>query len=98
MRDGKNLVAACENFGLEAVSGWPKNLLADPNVCIEIGSTSANYLGRPATGEEIARNMPKLIEMWPAHETYLKRSGARHVIVFEPVDVKTHSSRRPALS
>src|SRR6188472_4678010 len=29
VRDGKNLVAACENFGLKAASSWPKNLLAD---------------------------------------------------------------------
>jgi deazaflavin-dependent oxidoreductase (nitroreductase family) len=85
VRDGKNLVAACENFGLEALSSWPKNLLADPKARIQIGSTSANYLGRPATEEEVARNMPRLIEMWPAHDTYLKRSGTRHVIVFEPL-------------
>jgi len=85
VRDGKNLVAACENFGLEALSSWPKNVLADPKARIQIGSTSANYLGRPATEEEVARNMPRLIEMWPAHDTYLKRSGTRHVIVFEPL-------------
>jgi hypothetical protein len=30
--------------------------------------------------------MPGLIEMWPAHDTYLERSGARHVVVFEPLD------------
>ena len=37
VRDGKNLVAACENFGLEAASSWPKNLLANPTARIEIG-------------------------------------------------------------
>jgi deazaflavin-dependent oxidoreductase (nitroreductase family) len=87
VRDGKNLVAACENFGLETASSWPMNLRADPKARIEIGGTTANYLSRPATAEEVNRNMPRLIEMWPAHDTYLQRSGARHVIVFEPVDV-----------
>jgi deazaflavin-dependent oxidoreductase (nitroreductase family) len=89
VRDGKNLVAVCENFGLEAASGWPKNLLADPKARIEIEGTPANYLSRPATDEEVARNMPRLIEMWPAHDTYLKRSGTRQVFIFEPVDART---------
>ena len=72
-------------LGLEAASSWPRNLLADPKARIEIEGTSATYLSRPATEEEVARNMPRLTEMWPAHDTYLKRSGVRQVFVFEPV-------------
>lgn len=89
VRDGENLVAACENFGLDTASSWPKNLAADPKACIEINGTTAVYLSRPATAEEIALNMPRLTEMWPAHDTYLKRNGIRHVLVFEPVDAET---------
>jgi deazaflavin-dependent oxidoreductase (nitroreductase family) len=75
VRDGKNLVAVCENFGLDVASSWPYNLLADPTARIEIAGTAANYLSRPATEEEAVRNMPRLIDMWPAHDTYVKRSG-----------------------
>jgi deazaflavin-dependent oxidoreductase (nitroreductase family) len=89
VRDGKHLVAACENFGLKVASSWPKNLLADPQVRIEIRSAAANYRARLATDDEVARNMPRLIEMWPAHETYLRRSGTRYVFVFELVDAGT---------
>src|SRR6201997_4173626 len=89
VRDGKNLVAACENFGLKAASSWPKNLLADPKARIEMGGTAANYLSRPATEDEVARNMPRLIEMWPAHDSHMEHNGVRHVIVFEPIDAKT---------
>jgi deazaflavin-dependent oxidoreductase (nitroreductase family) len=89
VRDGRNLVAVCENFGLEAASSWPKNLLADPKARVEIDGATSNYLSRRATEEEAVRNMPRLIEMWPAHDTYQKRSGARHVFVFEPVDAQT---------
>lgn len=84
--DGNNLVAVCENFGLDTASSWPKNLLANPNARIEINGVTANYLSREATEQETARNMPRLNQMWPAHDTYLQRSGTRHVIVFEPVD------------
>ena len=84
VRDDENLVAVCEDFGLEAASSsWPKNLLADPTARIEIDGTTARYLSRLATEEEVARNMPRLIEMWPAHDTYLKRSGTRQVFIFE---------------
>jgi deazaflavin-dependent oxidoreductase (nitroreductase family) len=85
VRDGQNLVAACENFGLDAESSWPKNLAANPTARIEVGATAATYLGRPATDDEAARNMPRLLEMWPAHDTYFERSGSRQVIVFEPL-------------
>lgn len=85
VRDGENLVAVCEDFGLDTASSWPKNLLAEPTARVEIDGTTASYVSRPATAEESARNMPKLVEMWPAHDTYVNRSGTRQVFVFEPV-------------
>jgi deazaflavin-dependent oxidoreductase (nitroreductase family) len=88
VRDGKNLVAVCENFGLDKASSWPINLRADPKARIEIDGKTADYLSRPASDEEVARNMPRLIEMWPAHDTYVERSGTRKVFVFEPVDAQ----------
>ena len=89
VRDGKNLVAVCENFGLKVASSWPKNLLADPKARIEIDGTPADYLSRPATQVEVDRNIPRLTELWPAHDTYVQRSGTRQVFVFEPVDSRT---------
>jgi len=84
--DGDNVVAACENLGLETPSSWPGNLFADPTAEIEIAGTAKSYLARLATRDEIERNMPELVTMWPAHDTYLKRGGARYVFVFEPLD------------
>jgi deazaflavin-dependent oxidoreductase (nitroreductase family) len=69
--DGKNLVAACENFGLEAASSWPKNLLANPKARIEIGGTAAEYLSRPlrrkrsrATCRGLSRCGPRMTATW----------------------------------
>ena len=53
--DGNNLVAVCENFGLDTASSWPKNLLANPNARIEINGVTANYLSREATEQETWR-------------------------------------------
>lgn len=88
VRDGANIIAVCENFGLNTASSWPYNLLAEPKARLEINGTGADYLARPATEEEVDRNMPKLLAMWPAHDTYAKRSGTRKVFVFEPVRVQ----------
>jgi hypothetical protein len=71
--DGKNLVAVCENYGLDKASSWPYNLLAEPRARIEVGGTSANYVSRLATEEEVVKNMPRLTEMWPALDTYFER-------------------------
>ena len=32
--------------------------------------------------------MPRLIEMWPAHDSHMEHNGVRHVIVFEPLAAK----------
>jgi F420H(2)-dependent quinone reductase len=63
-------------------------LLADPTARIEIGGASAHYVSRLATEEEVARNMPRLIDMWPPHNTYFERTGVRKVFVFEPADAQ----------
>lgn len=76
-RDGKKLVAVCENFGLKTPSSWPKNLLAEPKARIEVDGRSADYMARIATEDEVAHNMPKLVAMWPAHDTYF---CPRHVL------------------
>ena len=89
VRDGENLVAASENFGLHAAAQWPKNLIANPVARIDLGGMAAVYRVRPATPQEVDRNMPKLLQMWPAHDTYLKRTGIRYVFVFEPTGAVT---------
>ena len=84
VRDGRNLVAMSENLGLEQASSWPLNLDDDPEVSIQVGPVVDRFRARPATAEEISRTVPQLLEEWPAHDTYLHRSGVRRVFVFEP--------------
>lgn len=84
VRHGDNLVAACEDLGMDQASGWPRNLLADPWAQVQIGKGVRQYRARLATEDEIAGNMPLLVQLWPAHDTYAERSGQRYVFVFEP--------------
>ena len=85
VRDGHNLVAACENFGMAAPASWPGNLRADPLVTIQIGSMVASYRARPATADEINHTRQELLSIWPAYQTYLQRTDTRQAFVFEPL-------------
>ena len=87
VRDGKNLVAVCENFGMDTASSWPYNLIADPNARLEIDGTAANCLSRPATEDEVGPQYAEADRDVASHDTYVKRSGTRKVCrVFGRVD------------
>jgi deazaflavin-dependent oxidoreductase (nitroreductase family) len=84
VRDGNNLVAVCEDFGLVQTSNWPANAIANPQVTTEVDGVAEVRVARRALPDEEARSLPSLVTAWPAHDTYLQRSGHRQVIVFEP--------------
>ena len=84
-RDGSRLVVSSENFGQRRPAAWPLNLLADPHATVQLGAASQPFTARPAAADEIDRYWPELLALWPAHATYQRRSGARHMFVLEPV-------------
>ena len=84
-RDGSRLVVSSENFGQRRPAAWPLNLLADPHAGVQLGAATHPYTARPAAAGEIDRYWPELLALWPAHATYQRRSGARHMFVLEPV-------------
>jgi deazaflavin-dependent oxidoreductase (nitroreductase family) len=86
VRDGDRLVVTSENFGMaERPAGWRLNLQAKPEATVQIGSTRAQYRARLASDDETARYWPRLLQEWPALETYRRRSGVRYVFVLEPL-------------
>ena len=84
IRDGDDLIVSSEDFGQQRPAAWPLNLEADPSATVQLGDVAARFRARRADAEEAERHWPALVEAWPAHETYHRRSGARHVFVLEP--------------
>jgi deazaflavin-dependent oxidoreductase (nitroreductase family) len=84
VRDGDRFVVSSENFGQERPAAWPLNLLADPRVSVQIGGETIPCRARLCDDAEADRYWPRLVEVWPAHETYRARSGKRHTFVLEP--------------
>lgn len=81
IRDGADFVVSSEDFGTETPSAWPRNLDACPNATFEVRGEVASCHARRLTDTEADRYWPRLVEAWPAHETYRRRNGRRHTFL-----------------
>jgi F420H(2)-dependent quinone reductase len=67
--------------------GWYRNLAADPDVEIQVGTAKMSARARTATGEERARLWAKAVEIFSPYADYQLKSGGREipVVVLDPV-------------
>ena len=61
--------------------GWYHNLLADPDVKVQIKGDRFAAHARVATDEERERIWPKMVEVWPDYNTYTTRTDRKIQIV-----------------
>ena len=85
LRDGDRFVVTCENFGQQRPAAWPLNLLADPRATVQAGGDVVPCRARLLSEEEADAYWPRMVEVWPAHESYRARSGTRHTFVLDPL-------------
>jgi deazaflavin-dependent oxidoreductase (nitroreductase family) len=74
-----------ENFGQRRPAAWPLNLVADPRATVQVGADVVPCRARLLDDAEADVYWPRLVEVWPAHESCRARSGQRHTFVLEPV-------------
>jgi deazaflavin-dependent oxidoreductase (nitroreductase family) len=84
LRDGHRFVVTSENFGQERPAAWPLNLVADPRATVQVGADVVPCRARLLDDAEADVYWPRMVEVWPAHESYRARSGQRHTFVLEP--------------
>ena len=84
VREGDRFIVSSENFGQERAAAWPLNLLAHPQATVQIGAEVVRCAARLLDDAEADRYWPRLVDAWPAHETYRARSGKRHTFLLEP--------------
>lgn len=85
LRDADQFIITSENFGHDRVAAWPLNLAAHPRAAIQVRGNVVTVQALPATAEQRARYWPQFVELWPAHETYKRRSGVCNMFVLDPV-------------
>lgn len=83
-----SLAITSESFGQARPASWPQNLDADPRATAQIDDRGRHYIARPATAEEVERLWPRFLAIWPAHQSYLDRSGVRRMFILEPAGTR----------
>ena len=84
IRDGTSFVISSENFGQRRPAAWPLNLDADPVAKVQVGAEIVSCSARRLSDGEADRHWPRLVQAWPAHATYRRRSGERHTFLLIP--------------
>ena len=66
--------------------GWYRNILADPEVEVQVGTARMKARARTAAGEERARLWREALEFWPPYADYQRKTEREiPVVVLDPV-------------
>jgi deazaflavin-dependent oxidoreductase (nitroreductase family) len=85
LRDGNRLVLCNVNPGFEHPNPWTLNLRANPLARVQIGSEWSIYQAHEASQAEVDHYWTQLVQVWPAYETFYRRSGQRLIFLLEPL-------------
>jgi deazaflavin-dependent oxidoreductase (nitroreductase family) len=81
-RDGEDFVVAGSNWGQAHQPAWVLNLLEQPRCVVKHRSHTFDAVAEPVPGAERERLWRKLVEQWPAYETYETRAAGREIRLF----------------
>lgn len=73
--DGEGWYVVGSNYGRESHPAWTANLIANPDAEVLFKAKAYPVRAHLLSTEEKAEIWPRLIEFWPAYDTYTERSG-----------------------
>jgi deazaflavin-dependent oxidoreductase (nitroreductase family) len=83
---GDGYIVVASKGGAPAHPGWYKNLLANPEVEVQVGTKRLKARARTATGGERAQLWDKALKFWPPYADYAKKTEREiPVVVLDPV-------------
>ncbi len=84
-RDGDNYVVIASKGGAPDDPQWFRNLVADPDVTVEVGTETFPVRARVAEGDERARLWRAMADRMPGFDEYAANTTRQiPVVVFEP--------------
>ena len=84
--DGDRYFVVASKGGAPEHPGWYRNILANPDVEVQVGTKKLRARARTATGDERTRLWNKALEHWPPYADYkLKTEREIPVVVLDPV-------------
>jgi F420H(2)-dependent quinone reductase len=81
MRDADRLVVVASNVGEDRDPAWYLNLIATPDVEIQMGRTTSPVRARDATDGERSRLWPELVRRNPGYARYERRTKRQMPLV-----------------
>lgn len=86
-RAGNGYFVVASKGGAPEHPGWYRNLLANPDVEVQVGTAKMKARARVASGEERAKLWKEGVVFWPPYADYQVKAGAREipVVVLDPV-------------
>jgi deazaflavin-dependent oxidoreductase (nitroreductase family) len=85
-KTGDSYIVVASKGGAPQHPGWYRNLVAHPEVDVQVGTAKLKARARTATGAERARLWQKALEFWPPYADYQKKTEREiPVVVLDPV-------------
>ncbi len=85
-RAGEGYFVVASKGGAPQHPAWYSNILADPEVEIQVGTARMRARARTAAGEERARLWAQALEFWPPYADYQRKTEREiPVVVLDPV-------------
>ena len=83
---GDSYLVIASKGGAPKHPSWYLNILADPDVEVQVGTAKMQAKARTATGEERARLWQTALGFWPPYADYQKKTEREiPVVVLDPV-------------
>jgi len=84
-RDADAYLVVASQGGSPRHPAWYLNLVAEPQVHVQVGSEEFDARARPATPEERVRLWPEMSRIWPAYDDYQRKTDREiPVVVLTP--------------
>ena len=85
-RAGDSYFVIASKGGAPQHPGWYRNILADPDVEVQVGTEKMRARARTAADEERAQLWDKALEFWPPYADYQRKTERQiPVVVLDPV-------------
>ena len=72
--DGNSIIIVASKGGAPEHPGWYKNLIANPEVEVQVGSRKFKAHARTVTGGDRERLWQKALKFWPPYADYAKKT------------------------
>jgi len=84
---GNSYIIVASKGGAPEHPGWYKNILANPEVEIQVGTKKLKARARTVSGAERQQLWEKALEFWPPYADYQKKTAREiPVVVLDPIN------------